>query len=269
MKRLIPLVCVMFLSSISFAQNLKHATTNQDIVDMVKAQLSAELIIKEIQTADSVNFDTSPQEIIKLKKSGVEERIIMAMLERAKVKQGQDVDPDVAGEGKSRPDKPGQKVYINEDGTYGPEIEKAVKAAGEKSAVTVKSEKQSVKAKAFTFELDTCGLSGDVITCDVMVTNNASESMQLRFLYVSTMVDDQGNEFRAAQKSIGGNDSSEATLSRGVPVRARLVFEGIQKAPKIVKLLRLSLSTPPVIGGRRIAGGGSFKVEFKDIPLAQ
>ena len=73
MKKLILLVCAMFLSITSFAQNQKHATTNQDVIVMAKAQLSTELIIKQIQTADAVNFDTSPQDIIKLKHSGVEE----------------------------------------------------------------------------------------------------------------------------------------------------------------------------------------------------
>lgn len=262
MKKLILLVCAMSLSITSFAQNQKHATTNQDVIDMVKAQLSTELIIKQIQTAEAVNFDTSPQDIIKLKHSGVEEKIIMVMLEMSRTKHGQNVTP----EDKDKAQQSTPNRYFNEDGTYGPAIKAAMTPSGESA---VKPKKMNVKAKSFTFELDECRLSDNVITCEVMVTSNTRESRRLGFAYVSTMVDDQGNERAAVQKSIGGTDSNYSNLSDGIAVRARLVFEGIQKAPKVVKLLRLSLNTPALIGGRRIAGGGNFQVEFKDISLTQ
>lgn len=266
MKKLIPLFCAMFLSITSFAQNQEHVITNQDVVDMVKAQFSTELIIKKIQTTDSVKFDTSVQDLKKLKASGVEERIIMAMLETARIKKGQSVSPKDTVEDKDKQNEPTPNVYLNRDGSFGPAFEQ-VKTPSAKSAV--KPEKLSVKAKSFTFDLDECRLWGDVIACEVLVTNTREERRQLGFVYVSTIVDDQGNERKATLKSIGGNDQNSATLQQGVAVRARLTFEGIQKRPKTVKLLSLSLNTPALIGGRRIAGGGNFQVEFKDISLAQ
>jgi hypothetical protein len=45
----------------------------------------------------------------------------------------------------------------------------------------VKPKKMNVQAKSFTFELDECRLSGDVITCEVMVTNSTYESRRLGF----------------------------------------------------------------------------------------
>lgn len=57
--------------------------TNSDVLEMVKAKLSAGAIVKAIESASSVNFDLKPQSLIGLKQAGVDDRIIEAMQKKA------------------------------------------------------------------------------------------------------------------------------------------------------------------------------------------
>lgn len=77
-------VVVFALSSLAFAQDpTGQPLTNEDIIKMVKAQLSTNIIIATIDSAN-FNFDVSPTGLIGLKEAGVEDRIIEAM--QAKVR---------------------------------------------------------------------------------------------------------------------------------------------------------------------------------------
>lgn len=53
---------------------------NADIVKMVKAGISDDLIVATIRNASAKDFDLSPDTVIKLKASGVSEAVIAAML---------------------------------------------------------------------------------------------------------------------------------------------------------------------------------------------
>jgi hypothetical protein len=55
-----------------------QALTNEDVIKMVRAQLSTNIIIATIDSAN-FNFDLSPTGLIGLKEAGVEDRIIEAM----------------------------------------------------------------------------------------------------------------------------------------------------------------------------------------------
>lgn len=54
--------------------------TNQDVLALVGADLSDEVILAKMSTAQATAFDTSAEALVKLKKAGVSERVIMAML---------------------------------------------------------------------------------------------------------------------------------------------------------------------------------------------
>lgn len=58
----------------------QQALTNADVVKMVKAGLSADLIVATIKNAQVKNFDLSPDAVIKLKMAGVSDAVIAAML---------------------------------------------------------------------------------------------------------------------------------------------------------------------------------------------
>jgi hypothetical protein len=57
----------------------QEALTNQSIVEMVKAGLSERIIIARIRTGPN-NFDTSTDALIALKKNGVPEKVIEAIM---------------------------------------------------------------------------------------------------------------------------------------------------------------------------------------------
>src|SRR5262245_108533 len=70
-------------SSVAFAQAPAQALTNEDIVRMVRAQLSPNVIIATIDAA-APRFDLSPPGLIALKQAGVDDRVVEAMQARAR-----------------------------------------------------------------------------------------------------------------------------------------------------------------------------------------
>jgi hypothetical protein len=61
------------------------AITNKDIVIMVGAGLSQEIVIAKIKSSDC-DFDTAPEKLAELKKDGVADPIILAMIEAPKAR---------------------------------------------------------------------------------------------------------------------------------------------------------------------------------------
>jgi hypothetical protein len=59
-----------------------QALTNADIVKLTKADLGNDLIIAKIQQVEKVDFKLETDDIIQLKKAGVEQAVISAMLKR-------------------------------------------------------------------------------------------------------------------------------------------------------------------------------------------
>src|SRR6478752_1278483 len=77
-------ICAQFLLLLVvitslLAQSTKKPLTNTDVVDMVRAGLADSTIILAIKNSGT-NFDTSPQALIELKKSGVSQSVMDAML---------------------------------------------------------------------------------------------------------------------------------------------------------------------------------------------
>ncbi len=64
--------------------NGQETVTNKVVMKMLKAKVSTDIIVKKIQVAPSVKFDLSSDDIIKLREDGVDDKIVLAMLERAK-----------------------------------------------------------------------------------------------------------------------------------------------------------------------------------------
>src|SRR5439155_25610356 len=59
----------------------KKLLTNDDVVEMVKAGFEESTVVKLIQSSDT-SFDTSVSALIALKKAGVSEQVISAMLQK-------------------------------------------------------------------------------------------------------------------------------------------------------------------------------------------
>jgi len=60
-----------------------QALTNADVVKLTKASLGNDLIIAKIQQAEKVDFKLETDDLIQLKKAGVEQAVISAMLKRS------------------------------------------------------------------------------------------------------------------------------------------------------------------------------------------
>jgi len=73
---------VLAFAGLAFAQGTEPLT-NDDIVKMVRAQLSAKIIVTTIESAPAVTFDLSPGALVALKTAGVDDRIIEAMQAKA------------------------------------------------------------------------------------------------------------------------------------------------------------------------------------------
>src|SRR4030095_11093133 len=66
----------LLLATSAFAQEV---LTNQLVVDMLKAGLSERVVVAKIRTSPT-NFDTGTDALIALKKNGVPEKVIEAMM---------------------------------------------------------------------------------------------------------------------------------------------------------------------------------------------
>lgn len=258
MKLLCLTIIVILSLIVCNAQNSKTETlTNKMVVDLVKAQFSADTIIKKIQTATSVNFDTGTDDLIKLKNSGVEEKIINAMLDRSVSSQP------------VRSSKPG-----------GVEIEPYVVSGTSSSGKTQSSKEKekvnkfSIKKKNFTFDLVGCKASGDAITCEYMVTNNSDLKKEIGTSRnnPSIITDEKGNRYKSSSNQIAGVQDNMQPVDYNISIRGKVIFEGIEQQPKDIKMLTLWVaipdknSWPPTIIGH---DWSYIDVNFRDVPVSQ
>lgn len=258
MKLLCLLIIVMLSPLLCNAQDSKPETlTNKLVVDLVKAQFSADTIIKKIKTAASVKFDTGTDDLIKLKNSGVEEKIIQAMMDRTVLSSP------------VRANKPAD-VEIE------PYVVSGASSSGKASDSHGKEKinKFSLKKKFFTFDLTGCKGVGDTVRCELRVTNNDKDvERELVYPYGSTptMIDENGNLIRSNAKTIAGHTGGKEMLTEGVPVSVSVTFQGLKNPPTSIKLLTLPFSTTPVPSGpvRGVLRSDTFLVEFRDVPVTQ
>jgi len=111
---------------------------------------------------------------------------------------------------------------------------------------------KKVEANNFTFELEKCKRSGTNVTCDLLITNNNDEDIEVNIIGshaaygYSRIIDDLGNEYKANLAKIGKNknDSRVSTcFVQGVPTRAVLYFEGVSSELKYLSLLEVECAT--------------------------
>jgi len=76
------IVSLLFLALAVCPVRGEDALTNQDVIKMVSAGLSESLVIAKIQQTSSVNFGLEVEDLVALRKAGVSEKVIQAMLER-------------------------------------------------------------------------------------------------------------------------------------------------------------------------------------------
>ena len=81
------LCLVLLLGAAASAQNQSRQTlTNDDIIKMVRAQLSTNIILATMDTSN-VDFDLSPNGLIALKQAGIDDQMIAAMQARSRSRE--------------------------------------------------------------------------------------------------------------------------------------------------------------------------------------
>lgn len=80
MKNLNSIILILIFTIVSFAQT--ETLNNSQIIEMSKVGLQQEVILKKIEKSQG-NFDISANALIELKKSGVGDGVISAMIEKA------------------------------------------------------------------------------------------------------------------------------------------------------------------------------------------
>jgi TolB-like protein len=142
----------------------------------------------------------------------------------------------------------------------------------------------------FTFELSGCRRSGQSVTCEFSIINNASEDRLLDLYadnyHISTkssrLIDDKGNEYYPLTAWVGNGtgDANQGTcklcpptrqlwikisLVPQVPTKASLRFEGVGANVNSISLLRITFNRE---GKPRTIRGPQFDyADFKSIPI--
>jgi len=125
---------------------------------------------------------------------------------------------------------------------------------------------QKVEVNNFLFELQSCKISGQQVTCHFMV-NNKDVDRNLN-LYAdehwggtSRIFDDLGNVYKAEESQIGNSRArqyAQIMLVSGIPTKASLRFGGVSQEVRSIALLEISCSTDKY-----------FKAQFRNIPLSK
>ena len=142
MKRTV-LAFVLFAvsSMMALGQDSRRLMTNSDVLDMVKSGIGEQTIVLTIKQG-SVKFDTSPQSLIELKKAGVGESVLDAMI----AAMGAGEHPAVA----VSPDTEARELLQKAISAFGSrETIASVRAIRSKS-----SEVRTTQGKTTTFEWD-------------------------------------------------------------------------------------------------------------------
>jgi len=98
-RLLIAMFLVLALPCGLRAAEQAQALTNADVVKLTKASLGNDLIIAKIQQSEKVDFKLETDDLIQLKKAGVEQAVISAMLKRSTAPAPAAAAPSDSGSG--------------------------------------------------------------------------------------------------------------------------------------------------------------------------
>jgi TolB-like protein len=115
------------------------------------------------------------------------------------------------------------------------------------------------RVEDFIFEVNSCKMVGDSVTCSMMIKNDLSEDrMLMLYCYMSRMLDESGNEYMETEGTLGSRGgkcsggSVVNTFVSQVPTHATVKFDKVS-AQATRATLNLSV--------------GNSKVTFRNIPI--
>ena len=130
----------------------------------------------------------------------------------------------------------------------------------------------SEQVNGMVFELKRCSLSGTEMKCDFLITNRGEDRELVLGARDSRVIDEEGGEYHGSTVTLGASGTAASgdrssrrgarpdflastTCPTGVPVRARLNFEGIPPETKRAALVELK--------------GRGVIVQFRNVPLTR
>lgn len=121
-----------------------------------------------------------------------------------------------------------------------------------------------VDMQEFSFELQGCRLSGQTVTCYLIVTNKGNDrNLYFGHNQVTRIFDDTGNEYQVETIRFGNKQMRRSwvhnRLVSGIPVKASLSFEKISPETSKINLLEIGCQQ----------GYHDFTVQFRNIPLTK
>lgn len=131
-----------------------------------------------------------------------------------------------------------------------------------------KPKAQTVKNNFFSFELQGCRRSGSAVSCEFVITNEDKDRRLVFGDYNSKLFDNMGNEGRPKNVLIANQSGmyfADTVMVSGVPVKARVEFEGISPQATRISLMTILCFTRELSGSYT----DQSKVEFRNIPLNQ
>jgi BMFP domain-containing protein YqiC len=124
----------------------------------------------------------------------------------------------------------------------------------------------SGEQQGFTVTLQRCTRAGQTVTCDMTVTNNEAERHFMihasrGYNQFSRAIDNEGQERPVNEAEIGGQSGTGpiTLMPSRVNIRAALRFRDVSPAVTQFNILQVVFS---------IGGATSFKIEFREIPIA-
>jgi len=122
---------------------------------------------------------------------------------------------------------------------------------------------QQQEIEGFLFELKRCVLSGNSVSCDLLVTSKGEDRTLGLYAHnnrISRLIGVDGTEFKATEVSLGtskGDYYVSSVLVSGIPMKARIIY-GVSPEVKKAALLEF------------IADGKStFMVQFRNVVLTR
>jgi len=138
-------------------------------------------------------------------------------------------------------------------------------AAGAAPAVHQKIAPTPIETKKFIFDFKSCELSGQTINCLLLVANIGPDR-SLSISRETRLVDDQGNEYAAAEVSIANENANlsqtwriQKVLVNKVVTKVRLTFYGVLPEATGIASLRLACAS----------NDEAFPVDYRNVSLEQ
>lgn len=128
---------------------------------------------------------------------------------------------------------------------------------------TSAKERHNVEVENLLFELQGCGLSGQAVTCTLLVTSKDKDTA-IQVGFETRIFDDAGNEFKVNRCKLGNREDNSdvyAQIISNTPTKLILNFGNIDSDPKQLSMLDIGIYRADIYK--------RFRAQLRNIPLSK